>query len=78
MTAEEQLKIVKVATDQLSEHFEAVQIHCSTVLPGGNTRIIREGRGNIYARVGMCREMIERDQAINALDATKESDDNAS
>jgi len=49
--------------DQLSEHWEAVQILVSRLAPDGRTETMRVGTGNMYTRLGMVQEFLERDKA---------------
>lgn len=65
MTPEEQatlLKRVEDAANLLSEHFEAVQVLCS-LTDGEGTTMFARGAGSWYARQGMAKEFMERDQA---------------
>lgn len=63
MTPEEMEQIVQKHCTQLREHFEAVQILVSHETDEGQTGSIYTGAGNWYARVGMCRDMLNRDQS---------------
>lgn len=65
MDAETQkrIDIVDKFVHQLAEHFDAVQINVSFVLPDGHTQRISRGSGNWYARKGMTQEFLEQDQA---------------
>lgn len=55
-------KVVADAVGIIMEHCDAVQI-LATVQEGGQTFRIRNGRGNWYARVGLCREFVDIDRA---------------
>lgn len=48
---------------ELAEHFDAIQIVGSVLLPSGDTACCSRGSGNWYARKAMCQELVERDQA---------------
>lgn len=63
MTYEEQAKLVERIAAQLGEHFDAVQILCSTQDEGGGTIGVSRGCGNWYARIGMARELLDADTA---------------
>lgn len=50
---------------KLGEHFDAVQIHASTVGDNGKTTRFSQGIGNWYARQGMAQEFINEDKAAD-------------
>jgi hypothetical protein len=63
MTREEMEEFVERTTDQLGEHFDAVQILVSGPASEGGTFRISRGSGNWYARQGMAHEFIAMDRA---------------
>jgi hypothetical protein len=78
MTDEEGQKILDSAITQLSEHFDAIQIVACYMSPDGNTIGFKSGSGNWFARVGMCQEFVETDQAItiaNAINSKEEEEE---
>lgn len=60
------------ALDTLSEHFDSLQINGTFVDDEGITHHMSRGRGNWYARVGACREFLDKDQAQTTADAIGE------
>lgn len=63
MSPEEAYRLVDSAAVKLSEHFGAVQIVTSRVLPDGTTATTFSGCGDWFARKALCQEFVERDQA---------------
>ena len=64
MTPEEKkYELIRSAVSVLSEHFGAVQIVASELLPDGRTLGYRLGSGDFYARRALCQEFVEMDQA---------------
>jgi hypothetical protein len=55
-------RVVADAVAVIMEHCDTVQI-LATVQERGQTFRIRNGRGNWYARVGLCREFVDIDRA---------------
>lgn len=49
---------------RLTEHFDAVQILATWVLPNGNTEGTIRGTGNYCARIGLAKEFLDKDTAI--------------
>ena len=69
-------KLIEAASAHLSEHFEAVQILATFPHSEGGTQIVLAGRGNWYARQGMARYFVEREQAVEfAHELNKEKDE---
>ena len=66
MTREQQFSMIQDAVAKLREHFETVQILVSFVEDDGGSGTVDMfcGSGNWYARQGMAREFITRDQAM--------------
>lgn len=63
MTGEEAHKIVEKAVNDLREFFPDVQVLVSWVDDDAHeTRDVFQGRGNWYARVGMARDFLARDE----------------
>ena len=69
MNAPEAQRILDAAAAQLSEHFGAVQIVASRLLPSGATQATMSGQGDWYARKALCQEFVERDQAVTVARA---------
>jgi hypothetical protein len=66
MTEDEAKELLARMSAQLHEHFDAVQILVSWN-EESDCKCIKQGSGNWYARIGMCREMLLFDEAhINA------------
>lgn len=63
MTPGQKEEVVQKCVAVLSEHFDCVQILASELTPENNTGSIFSGSGNWYARQGMAREFITRDQS---------------
>lgn len=63
MSDEEAHRLVDSSAVKLAEHFGAVQIVVSRVLPNGQTKATFSGSGDWFARKGLCQEFVERDQA---------------
>lgn len=61
MDGKEAYEMLKKATDMLKEHFDSVQI-LATWDEEGETRVMRPGFGNWYARQGMAQEFVEMDR----------------
>lgn len=57
------LERIRVAASNIKEHCDAVHILASVVDDEGRTTIYSHGNGNHYARQGMAREFVEKDQA---------------
>lgn len=55
---------VKAAADQLSEHFDSVQIFVTAHESGtyNGTRFITHGNGNYFARVGVVRDWLVKEE----------------
>ena len=62
MSPEEAERIVKKAVDLLGDHFEVVQVMVSWN-EQRETRCLKRGGGNWYARQGMAYEFINEDAA---------------
>ncbi|XHR29895.1 MAG: hypothetical protein ACFUZC_04940 [Chthoniobacteraceae bacterium] len=64
MTPEEKQRFLYRELEKIGEHFDSVQILASEPVyePGGGTRPYYCGTGNWYARVGLAREFLTRDQ----------------
>ena len=62
MTPEEAEEFITKAVDLLGDHFEAVQVMVSWN-EQGETRCLKRGGGNWYARQGMAHEFINEDAA---------------
>lgn len=71
MTDDEARAFLHRKAAEISEHFDAVQIVASRLEASGTTSCTQAGLGNWYARTGMCKEFIERDQAATAADAVR-------
>ena len=57
---------------ELSEHFDSLQLLGTFIDDDGNTCKISYGCGNWYARIGVAREFIEQDAAVtNAYELAK-------
>lgn len=54
---------VDKALRTLGEHFDALQLIGTFVDDDGLTHLMTRGSGNWYARVGACREFLDKDQA---------------
>ena len=65
MTNEEARALVQHVVDSLGEHFEAVQVLVSWPSVAGTYDCFL-GSGNFYARTGMAREFMQRDQSLVA------------
>lgn len=68
MTCNELSKLAEKHVAELGEHFDNVQIHCSTqgsqLEPSGSgTYGLHRGSGDWYARQGLAHEFIEQDKA---------------
>lgn len=65
MTNEEVTALIDSKVNQLSEHFDAVQILVSwpSAGNGGGTMSCYRGSGNYFARTGMARDFMNRDEA---------------
>jgi hypothetical protein len=58
--------------EELSEHFDSIQILGSFMEENGDTGKLSMGKGNWYARQGICREFLEQDTAAtNAYELSK-------
>ena len=68
MTDAEAQAFLQRKSNEIAEHFDAVQIVASYLLPNGYTACIAKGSGNYYARKAMCQEFVERDQARTVAD----------
>lgn len=71
MTDEEHKAIqdkVQKAVDSLIEHGEAVQVLLTYSSGDGCTHAVSKGKGNHYARVGLVREFLIRDNAMTDQD----------
>lgn len=64
-------QVLDKALRELGEHFDAVQV-LVTWCEGGVTKSRHAGVGNWFARVGVARNFIERDQANDAADLLAE------
>lgn len=62
MTIEEKNTWLEAKVREIGEHFDCVQILASEVTDSGATQAYYRGGGNWYARVGLAREMVDRDQ----------------
>lgn len=62
MTGEEKNIWLEAKVREIGEHFDCVQILASEVMDSGATQAYYRGSGNWYARVGLAREMVDRDQ----------------
>jgi hypothetical protein len=62
-------KVIQARIDSalgvLMEHCDSVQILASYMIDSGNTCTVFAGKGNWYARTGMAREFLSRDDAQN-------------
>lgn len=56
------IALVRKACHELGEHFGAVQILCS-FMDGEETKTITDGAGNWFTRLGMARDLVQRDFA---------------
>lgn len=63
MTEEETIKIVEKAVCDLREFFPHVQVLVSWRAEDEGTSALFRGKGNWYARVGMAREFLTRDES---------------
>lgn len=64
MRPEEQIELVDRIAAQLGEQFECVQILVSTCLENGKgTESVYSGFGNWFARQGMARDFVTKDDA---------------
>ncbi len=63
MTNEEAQAIIDDALVKLGEHFDCVQVLVTWPTEERATAALFRGVGNWYARTGMAREFIERDEA---------------
>lgn len=58
--------------EELSEHFDSIQILGTFMDEDGDTGKVSMGKGNWYARQGLCREFMEQDAAAtNAYELSK-------
>jgi len=71
MTNNEATDKIDVACAELAEHFDAVQI-CVSWMEDGVTKMAYRGRGNWYARQGMCHAIISTDKAKDIAHELKE------
>ncbi len=62
MTTQESMNLLDKHAAQLAEHFDSVQI-LVTVVEDGGTDYFAKGKGDWYARRGMCHQFIDMDQA---------------
>lgn len=69
--ADQRKAVVEKAAQMLSEHWDNVQILCSTVEDDETFRV-RSGRGNMYARLGQAQEWIDWTKAQTEKDAVDE------
>lgn len=65
MTAREAEVLIDELAAKVGEHFDAVQILVSWT-DEGSTYCSKRGRGNWYARMGMCHEFIKKNEADDA------------
>ena len=70
--AAEKERLVECALNTLLEHGDAVVILFSWTDADG-TGLISRGSGNYYARLGMCKEFIDKDQAQTGAHEIKEA-----
>lgn len=75
MTSEEVTAIIDSKVNQLSEHFDAVQILVSWPSEGGGTMSCYRGSGNWFARTGMARDFMNRDEAETLVTEEKRQRD---
>lgn len=57
------------------ENYDAVQILASYPTDGGGTGGLVRGRGNYYARKGLCQEFLQRDLCSDIGRAVRPPDD---
>ena len=55
------MKIVREAVGRLYEHFDTVQVMVSRHHPEGGTAHVNMGSGNMFARLGQCRDWLSRE-----------------
>lgn len=63
MTPDEQQDFIQKHAGQIAEHFDCIQILASRLNDRGDTEVVAMGSGNWYARLGMAREMLDRETA---------------
>lgn len=68
----EKQRLIECALNTLREHFDAVVI-LSTWTDADGTALISRGSGNYYARLGMAKEFIDKDQAQTGAHEIKEA-----
>jgi hypothetical protein len=61
---EHDLVILNKAAGDLGEHFDAVCILVSVILPNGKTQMVRRGYGNFYAQRGMAASFLEDEGGV--------------
>lgn len=59
MDRAEKERLIDDIAHRLVEHFDCVQILCSSLKPDGSTEIFRRGSGNWFARKGMMHDYLE-------------------
>ena len=69
-------KIVQQAIDMLGEHFDCVQIFVTTK-NSGYTETIATGIGNYYARIGIARDWIIREEERSRVRVRQQEEENA-
>lgn len=75
MTIEDQAALVDRHVEDLREHFQVVQILCSSENEDGGTLRIFRGRGNWFARIGMVREFVDSNKEVQPVRIVENGDD---
>lgn len=64
-----------VIATNLGEHFDTVQIVATLQLKDGSTMRFNKGTGNMYARIGSCREWVMMQENGGRVVGCDEDDD---
>ena len=75
--AKAKLEIVKKHCDELTEHFDTVQLFCTMHEDEGdkNTLSFKFGKGNWFARYGQIREWVVKQDEGAKIETRKESEE---
>jgi hypothetical protein len=65
--------VAKDAVARLAEHFDAVQVLATRVLPSGDTLLFEIGSGDMYARRGAAMDWVSG--AVEAIDDDEDEAD---
>jgi hypothetical protein len=75
MNQAEASEILQRHVSNMSEHFDAIQVLVTWFEGDGVTRALSKGSGNYYARVGMAKEFVVREDAAQLCKLLGEKDD---